>query len=116
MAGALIVALAGCTGEGPTLGSLATGESAATGALQVGATTPDAPGSDRWRGSAHASANLADVPAAHPSDRIVWIDCEMTGLDLAADESVGLYPEGEKPERVIAPLNLAPANVYGLKE
>jgi protein-disulfide isomerase len=36
-------ALAGCTGEGPTLGSLATGEPATTAALQAG-TSPDVPG------------------------------------------------------------------------
>jgi len=41
---AIVAALAGCTGEGPTLGSLATAESATpTTALQAG-TSPDAPG------------------------------------------------------------------------
>jgi protein-disulfide isomerase len=38
--------LAGCSGEGPKLGDLAAVEPAATGALQVGATTPDAPAYD----------------------------------------------------------------------
>ena len=40
---AIAAALAGCTGEGPTLGSLATGEPTTTAGLQAG-TSPDAPG------------------------------------------------------------------------
>jgi oligoribonuclease len=31
---------------------------------------------------------LTFVPSASSADRIVWIDCEMTGLDLAADALV----------------------------
>ena len=31
---------------------------------------------------------IAPMPAANASDRIVWVDCEMTGLDLGADALV----------------------------
>ena len=61
-ASAIVAALAGCTGEGPTLGSLATGEAATTAALQAG-TTPDAPAYNPFNERPATSAGRREVIA-----------------------------------------------------
>jgi oligoribonuclease len=35
-----------------------------------------------------AAAEPTSVPQGKPGDRIVWVDCEMTGLDLGSDALV----------------------------
>ncbi len=49
----------------------------------------------RWPCSDRDRCNVEEAPAGSPrrrvanvSDRLVWIDCEMTGLDMAADALV----------------------------
>jgi protein-disulfide isomerase len=62
----VLAALAGCTGEGPTLGNLGPGEPATTAALQTG-TTPDAPAYNPFSDQpASAAAGRREV-IANPS-------------------------------------------------
>lgn len=85
-AGAIVAALAGCTGEGPTLGNLGTGEPATTAALQVGATTPDTPGYDPFNERPATAVGRREVIAS-PSVAEIMQPGELPEMALGRSEA-----------------------------